>query len=83
LSPYAPECVEGVSLLKKSLLNRSVVQNRIQTLRYQRQNTAMAGFSFTGRRPGRGVEGFFNRLGYSPKLDFRFTSSGKFTQGVG
>ena len=32
------------SLLKKSLLNRSVVQNRIQTLRYQGQNTAMAGF---------------------------------------
>jgi hypothetical protein len=26
---------------------------------------------------------FFNKLGYSRKLDFRFTSSGKFTQGVG
>ena len=34
---------KGASLLKKSLLNRSVVQNRIQTLRYQGQNTAMAG----------------------------------------
>jgi hypothetical protein len=31
-------------VLKKSLWDQSVVQNRIQTFRHQRQNTAVAGF---------------------------------------
>src|SRR5215210_426824 len=35
---------ELYSLLKKSLWDQSVVQNSIQTLRYQYQNTAMAEF---------------------------------------
>ena len=44
LCPYAPECVEDGSLLKKSLLDQSVVRYRIRTPRQQGQNTAMAGF---------------------------------------
>jgi hypothetical protein len=44
LFAYSPKVKEGVSLLKKSLWDQSVVQNRIQTLRHQGQNTAMAGF---------------------------------------
>jgi hypothetical protein len=56
------------ALLKKSLLNRSVVPNCIQTLRHQRQNTAMAGFLSPRRVLGRGAEGFFNTLQCSRKV---------------
>jgi hypothetical protein len=30
-SSYSPKCLEDVSLLKKSLWDRSIIQNRIQT----------------------------------------------------
>jgi hypothetical protein len=45
-----------------------VVQDRIQTLRHQGRNTAMAGFLSPRRVLGTGIEGFFNRLTNSANL---------------
>src|SRR3712207_2070360 len=72
---YSPNCVEGVSLLKKSSWDQSVVQSRIQILRHQGQNTANGGVFESLKVLGRGVEGFFNSLGCS--ANFALTAFSK------
>ena len=65
---YSPDCVEGVSLLKKSLSDQSKDQNGVRTLPKRGSNAAKA-----GRVPLEGIsegdtEEFFNRLVNSAKL---------------
>ena len=40
---YSPECMEGFSLLKKSLSDQSIEQNGIRTLPQRGSNAAKAG----------------------------------------